>query len=184
MRKLSQSIKIITGLCILMIGVHVFGIVTENAFGKYLGIIPRDVYSLPAILSAPFVHGDWAHLGSNLVALVVFSALILIRGDAYFYRTSLFIIVVTGILVWSFARQGIHIGASGWLFGLWSLAIARALFDKSLLNILLAMLVIFFYGGMVFGLLPNRPHISFEAHIFGAVAGVLCAYLKIGKRRN
>lgn len=51
-----------------------------------------------------------------------------------------------------------------------------AIFDRSLKTIVIALIVIFLYGGMIYGLLPNNPDVSFEAHIFGAVAGVICAY--------
>lgn len=75
-----------------------------------------------------------------------------------------------------FARTASHIGASGWVFGLWSLSIAMAVFDRSLKNIVIALIVVFLYGGMIYGVLPGDPRISFEAHIFGAIAGVLCAF--------
>ena len=86
------------------------------------------------------------------------------------------IIGVGGALVWLFARPGDHIGASGWIFGLWSLVIALAWFDRSPRNITIALAVLFFYGGMVFGVLPTQGYISFESHLFGAIAGVFAAF--------
>ncbi len=86
-------------------------------------------------------------------------------------------------MVWLFARPAIHIGASGWIFGLWSLTIAMAWFDRRFINIVIAVFVIFFYGGMFYGVLPGRPGVSFESHLFGAVAGVICALLMAKTRR-
>ena len=83
-----------------------------------------------------------------------------------------------GLLVWLFARNALHIGASGWIFGLWSLCIATAWYDRKFINILIALLVVFLYGGMLFGVLPNDPRISFESHFFGAIAGVVCAFFQ------
>jgi membrane associated rhomboid family serine protease len=77
--------------------------------------------------------------------------------------------------VWAFGRDANHIGASGWIFGLWSLVIATAWFNRKFIHILIAIAVIIFQGGMVFGLIPGNPKISYEAHIFGAIAGVMCA---------
>ena len=53
---------------------------------------------------------------------------------------------------------------------------AIAWFDRRFGNILLAVLVLFFYGGMIFGVLPSDPAVSFEMHLAGASAGILCAF--------
>jgi membrane associated rhomboid family serine protease len=93
-----------------------------------------------------------------------------------FVYSSVIIITVSGILVWLFGRDANHIGASGWVFGLWSLSISLAWFDRRMMNIVIAILVILFYGGMVFGMLPQDSSVSFESHLFGALAGVLAAW--------
>ncbi|MEA8593014.1 rhomboid family intramembrane serine protease [Pseudomonas aeruginosa] len=56
--------------------------------------------------------------------------------------------------------------------------------------VVVAVIVMFFYGGLVFGLLP-RTAISFEYHVFGALCGVLFAAMsrpevdaRQGARRN
>jgi membrane associated rhomboid family serine protease len=69
-----------------------------------------------------------------------------------------------------------HLGASGWVFGLWGLSLARAWFERSLGSLLIALLVLFYYGGWWIGLLPSQG-ISFEYHLFGALCGVLFAAL-------
>ena len=108
---------------------------------------------------------------------MVFSWVCLLRGWAYYCFSSLFVIAVGGLGVWLFARLALHIGASGWIFGLWGLIVSRALFEKDFKSILLSLLMLFFYGGMLYGVLPSDSHISFEAHLSGLVAGVLCAWL-------
>lgn len=143
-----------------------------------LGIRPRNVHHLPMIFTAPFIHGSWQHLLNNLMGLLVFAPLSLFKGARVFYKNSAFIIIVTGLLVWCFARDGNHIGASGWLFGLWSLAIARAFVEKNISNFIIALVVIICYGGMIYGVLPSQKSISFEAHLSGAIAGILCALIK------
>ena len=62
------------------------------------------------------------------------------------------------------------------LVGLWSLVIALAWFDRSPRNIAIALAVVFFYGGMVFGVLPTQGYISFESHLSGAIAGDYAAF--------
>lgn len=167
--------KTIAGVSAAMIAVHVVNLFTGGALSNY-GIEPREIGGAYTIATAPLIHADVAHLGSNLAAFVVLGSLVLLQGVRYFAKASLLIIVLGGALVWLFARPGDHIGASGWIFGLWSLVIALAWFDRSPRNIAIALAVVFFYGGMVFGVLPTQGYISFESHLFGAIAGVFAAF--------
>ncbi len=164
-----------------MVGVHLLNILLSGRLLHY-GITPHDARSLPYIFTAPFLHGSWGHLLNNLFGMCIFSALCLLRGIRFYVKSSLFIITLTGLLVWFFGRPSIHIGASGWIFGLWSLSIAMAWFQRSFGNIAVAVFVAFFYGGMVYGVLPGDASISFESHLFGALSGVLCAYLMARKK--
>lgn len=173
---LSQRLKIIFGLVLLLSGVHLVNILFDNRLIEY-GIAPRQLSSLPFVCTAPFIHVGWTHLFNNLLALSVFAALSLVSSIKRFVLSSLFIILVGGLMVWLFARPAIHVGASGWIFGLWSLTIANAWFDKRFINILIALLVLLFYGGMAYGLLPQDSKISFESHLFGAFAGLLVAFI-------
>lgn len=178
---LNKNVKLLVGICLIMAGVHAVNMFL-NGFLLNFGILPRNIYSLPYIFSAPFLHGSWMHLLNNLFGMAIFGALCLLRGRRFFISSSLFIIIVSGLLVWFFGRPAVHIGASGWIFGLWSLSIAIAWFQRSFVNIVIAIFVIFFYGGMMYGVLPGDKSISFEAHLFGAIAGVLYAAMA-GKRR-
>lgn len=163
-------------LCAVMIAVTVIDL-PLGGYLKSFGIHPRQIGSAYTIFTAPFVHDDFGHLGSNLVAFIVLGMLCMIHGIRYFAKASLLIITIGGALLWLFGRDGSHIGASGWIFGLWSLAMAQAWFDRSARNFAIAAGVAIFYGGMIFGLLPAQGAVSFEGHIFGALAGVAAAAL-------
>ena len=167
--------KIIAMISAAMTAVHVVDLFL-GGFLKSFGIQPREIGSAYTIATAPWLHANFVHLGSNLAAFVVLGSLALLNGLRYFVKASAIIIGLGGILVWLFARDSIHIGASGWIFGLWSLVIALAWFDRTPRNIAIALAVVFFYGGMVFGVLPTQSYISFESHLFGAVAGVFAAF--------
>lgn len=160
--------------------VHVVNLLTSG-WVMHLGIYPRDPYSLGFIVTTPFIHVSWQHLFNNTLGFVVFGGLCLMRGPRFFVLASLWIVLLGGLLVWIFARPAIHIGASGWVFGLWSLCIALAWFERSLWNIIIASVVLIFYGGMIYGVLPGHPTISFEGHLFGAVSGVVAASV-LGRR--
>jgi len=173
---LDAKIKLLSWLCLALVIIHVVNTSLQGALASF-GIFPGKATTLPYIFTAPFIHGSWGHLINNLFGLSIFSALCLLRSTRFYLRCSVFIIILTGVLVWLFGRQAVHIGASGWIFGLWSLIISMAWFERRFVNIVIALFVVFFYGGMVWGVLPSNAEISFESHLFGAIAGIACAYL-------
>lgn len=172
---LAKKFKFVLALCLLLILVQVVNMALNYQLNRY-GIQPRQLHSLWAIITAPFLHASWLHVLNNILGLCIFSALYLVHSLSRYIKSSLFIILLTGLLVWLFGRNAIHVGASGWVFGLWSLCIATACFERRLRNIIIACLVIIFYSGFIYGVLPGKAGVSFESHLFGAIAGILCAY--------
>ncbi len=161
----------------LMTAVHGLNAFLQLGLERF-GVVPRSLEAWHHIFWAPFIHGGFVHLLNNLVGLTIFSAILSVsRSLQYYAVASLFIIIACGVLLWAFGREGVHVGASGWVFGLWGLLIAQAYFDRSLKNLLISLAIVLFYGGMIFGVLPGQRHISFEAHLFGALAGVVFAAL-------
>lgn len=173
---LKQRFRMLIGLAVILIIIQLFDTLTGGALSN-LGIIPRYSRGLIGIPLSPFLHGDWGHLFSNLPALLVLSALLMAHSIRYYVIASLFIIFVGGTLVWLFGRTAIHIGASGWIFGLWGLLLANAFFLRRVKDFFFAILVFVYYGGIVFGLLPWQEDISTEGHIFGAISGLVFSWL-------
>ncbi|GAB1255807.1 rhomboid family intramembrane serine protease [Aurantivibrio plasticivorans] len=168
----------------LLAVVHVANVLLQYELVQY-GVLPRNVSKIWQILTAPFIHGSNYHLVNNVIGLVIFGAIAVLKSKRYFFIASALIIIVSGLLVWIFGRASLHVGASGWIFGLWSLSIATAFFDKRFWNIAIALIVVFFYGGMIYGVLPGDPRISFEFHLAGALSGFLVAmwlHSKKGRR--
>ncbi len=173
---MKERLILVAILCAAMVAIHIMDFFLGGFF-KSFGIQPRQIGTAYTIFTAPWVHSNLGHLGSNLPAFAVLASLCLLNGTRYFFKASAIIIGIGGALVWVFGRDANHIGASGWLFGLWSMAIAWAWFDRSYRNVVIALLVAFFYGSMIFGVLPTQSYISFESHLFGAIAGVIAASL-------
>lgn len=175
------GLTLVFQILLVMFLVHVANELTGGRL-RVFGIYPRDWTSLSFIFTTPFIHGSWLHLINNAVGFLIFSSLCLVRGKRFYTQASFFIVIVGGILVWLVGRPAVHIGASGWIFGLWSLSITLAWFERSVVNILIAIVVVVLYGGMILGVLPSHQGVSFEAHAFGALAGVMAA--AIYGRRN
>lgn len=148
----------------------------EISFVKW-GIHPRVWEDLSGILFSPFIHGDLMHLYSNTIPLFV-----LCTGLLYYYRISalwvlLFIYLMGGTAVWIFARDSWHIGVSGIIYGLIAFIFFSGLFRKEAPAVALSLIVVFLYGSMIWGVLPIQPGVSWEAHLYGALSGIIASVI-------
>jgi len=141
------------------------------------GILPRSSSGLIGIALSPFIHAGFWHAVSNTVPLLILGGLTLAADKARFWMTTVSIILLSGAFVWLFARSSYHVGASGLVFGYFGALISRAVIERSLKSIVLAMITITLYGGLLWGVLPLRSYISFEGHFFGLVAGILYVWI-------
>lgn len=141
------------------------------------GILPRSTPGLVGIPLSPILHGSLNHVLSNTIPFLVLGGLVGLRGGQKLVGISLFIIVVGGAAVWLFGRSSIHVGASGLVFGYFGYLVANGWYDRRPISILAAIAVIVVYGSLVFGVLPTASFVSWEAHLFGLLAGVLAARL-------
>ena len=141
------------------------------------GILPRTTPGLIGIPLSPFLHGGFNHVLSNTIPFLVLGGLVGLRGGQKLVGISLFIIVAGGAGVWLLGRPAVHVGASGLVFGYFGYLVANGWFDRRPLSILAAIAVIVVYGSLVFGVIPTTGFVSWEAHLFGLLAGVLAARL-------
>lgn len=88
------------------------------------------------------------------------SGLLLYQSIRQFIYASLFIIIMGGLLVWLFGSSAIHIGASGWIFGLWALLLTQGVLRRNKIDIIIAVIVLIYFGGMASGLLPGQQYID------------------------
>ncbi len=156
--------------------VKLFEIDFNLDFAPY-GLLPRHALGLRGILTMPFIHNDFSHLFSNSIPLVILGASLI-----YFYQESalkvfLLIYFLDGIWLWIGGRESYHIGASGIVYGLAAFLFFSGIFRKYIRLMAISMLVVFLYGGMVWGIFPIFIGVSWEAHLFGAIAGLLCAWV-------
>lgn len=144
------------------------------------GLKPRDIDGLIGIITAPFFHASLYHLIINTTGLLIFGGIFTLLEGKNSLAIIVFIIIVQGCLTWLFARTGNHIGASGLIFGLYGYLLMVGLFNRKLIYMTISLLILFAYGSMIFGILPSSSRVSFEAHLFGFVAGGIAAKLKGG----
>jgi membrane associated rhomboid family serine protease len=139
------------------------------------GIVPRDGDGLVGIATAPFLHLGFGHLIANTTALLVLGVLVLLTSP-YFWMVSVAVTLFGGLGVWLTGDpRSVVIGASGLVYGYAAYLVGLGIFRRSLVNILVAVLVVTLYGGFVWGVLPGRAGVSWQGHLFGAVVGVVMA---------
>lgn len=146
-----------------------------------LGVLPREAAGLPGILTSVFIHGDLNHIASNSIPLLVLGLMLF-----YFYKriakpVFFWIWLISGIWLWIGGRNSAehpmyHIGASTLIYGLATFLFFSGVFRKHLRLMVVSALVVFLYGSIMWGIFPVKPEMSFEGHLFGAIAGVLVAF--------
>jgi membrane associated rhomboid family serine protease len=140
------------------------------------GIRPRDENGLVGLVTSPFLHGDFGHLMANTGAFLVLGCLIALTTRRYWAAT-IGIALVGGLGTWLVAAPNtVHIGASGLVYGYAAFLVAWGVLRRKLIDIVVAVVVVVMYGGIVVGLMPGQPGISWEGHLFGAIAGALTAW--------
>ncbi|MGR3468359.1 MAG: rhomboid family intramembrane serine protease [Shimia sp.] len=142
-----------------------------------LGLIPREVSGLDGILAMPLLHGNMAHLAGNTPPLAIMGALLAATATRALVAVNAVIIGGGGLLVWLLGSNAIHIGASGLIFGWFGFLITRGIVDRSPVTLACTLVVGVLFGAMIYGVLPGQPGVSWEAHLFGALAGLAAAIL-------
>ncbi|MBO2456079.1 rhomboid family intramembrane serine protease [Actinomadura violacea] len=178
-RALSAAVLIgsVTVLMWVLEGIDVL----DNGALDQFGIQPHDVDDLPDIFTAPFMHAGFPHLMANTVPFMILGFIAAARGIAKFLAASLIIIVVGGLGVWFFSSAN-TLGSSILIFGFFGYLVGRGVFERRVLDIVIAVLVVAVYGTMLVGVVPNDPTISWQGHLFGLIGGVLGAwFLRRGK---
>jgi membrane associated rhomboid family serine protease len=177
-----QALLVVGAMAVVMWVLEIVDQVGSANLDRY-GIKPHEADGLPGIVTAPFLHAGFGHLEGNTVPFLLLGGAIALSGLRRVVLATLVIALVGGLGVWLFASSGTdHIGASGLVFGYAGYLIARGFFSRSLVHFGVGIAVIGVYGTtLLFGLAP-RDGISWQGHLFGAVGGVVAAWLLDARR--
>lgn len=140
------------------------------------GVTPRKIWGLIGVIFAPILHGGPTHFILN--AFPFFCLSLLMIASLGFYEYALTIVgisLLSGLLIWIFARPGVHIGASAMITGIFSWLVYQAYLHPDPMNLIILMIVLFYFGSMIAGVLPSDQMISWEGHLMGLIAGMAIA---------
>jgi membrane associated rhomboid family serine protease len=139
------------------------------------GVRPRELAGLPGILFAPLMHSGFAHLIANSLPVLILGTAMLYLYPGAALRVLPAVYLGPGVAVWLFARGGVHVGASGLIYGLVSYIFVAGMIRRDRRAIAASLLVSFLYGASVWGVLPIERGVSWETHLAAALIGLALA---------
>ena len=177
------GLQVLAAMVALMWGLEIVDTAIGHDLDRY-GIHPRSSEGIPEIASAPFLHGGFGHLIGNTLPFATMGAVIAFAGLARLLAVTAVVGVVSGLGVWVLgASNSIHLGASGLVFGFAAYLISRGMFSRRLVELAVGAIVVAVWGvTLLLGLLP-KAQVSWQAHVFGVVGGIVAARL-LSRRRD
>ncbi|WP_312722736.1 rhomboid family intramembrane serine protease [Mobilicoccus sp.] len=145
------------------------------------GIRPRELDHLSGIVLAPFLHLGFGHLVANTTTLLVLGSLVAL-STGHLWLATAGIIVLGGLGTWlTGASNSVHIGASGVVYGYAAFLTVYGFAARRLGSALVGLVVMALYWSLLWGVLPFHTGVSWQGHLFGALAGAGLAWW-LGRR--
>ena len=184
-RKNLKSLKFSVIILIIIWSVKLFEIVFDYDFTEY-GVLPRKFNGLIGILFSPLIHSDINHLMSNSLPVIILCILIFNFYSQIAKKIFIYLYFISGLWLWCIGRESFHIGASGLIYAMASFLFFSGILRKNSQLSAVALLVIFIYGGLFWGLFPIHKNVSWEGHLTGFIAGILVSFIfrKEGPKRK
>ena len=184
-RKNLTSLKFSAIVLIIIWSVKIFEIVFDYDFTEY-GVLPRKFNGLIGILFSPLIHSDINHLLSNSLPVIILCLLIFNFYSQIAKKIFIYLYFISGLWLWCIGRESFHIGASGLIYAMASFLFFSGILRKNSQLSAVALLVIFIYGGLFWGLFPIHKNVSWEGHLTGFIAGILVSFIfrKDGPKRK
>jgi membrane associated rhomboid family serine protease len=175
-RRLKRSFAAVASFTAVLWLIKIVEMMVGANFARY-GVYPGQLSGLTGVIWAPLIHTSFSHLLANTAPLLLLGTALL-----YGYPRSAKIVIPavyfgSGLGVWLFARDAFHVGASGLTFGFMFFVFTVGVLRWDKRATALSLVVFFLYGGMIWGIFPSKPDISFESHFFGAMIGIVLAVL-------
>jgi membrane associated rhomboid family serine protease len=178
-----EGLALLAGMVALMWVIEVINTISGDHLDRD-GIYARNVGRFWGILTSPLIHASFQHLTDNTVPFVFLGVIIAFRGAGRLALVTAFIILIGGLGTWliSPSHAGSHhaaldtIGCSGVVFGYASYLLTRGIFDRSLAELLVGVVVGVVWGAVLIASLVPHTGVSWQAHLCGGIAGVIVAW--------
>ena len=172
-----KALFVMVGFLAILWVVQIANVADHYQLTVSYGIKPREIGSLPDILTAPFLHFSWAHIEGNSGPLFIFGFLAAYRGVTKFFGVTAVVILTSGLGAWLFESAGsVGVGASGVVFGYFGYIMVRGFFDRHAIDMLIGAVMALCFAYQFSVLLPHQG-IGWQAHIGGIAGGVLAGWV-------
>lgn len=171
---LSAAITIASFVALLWV-IEIIDVVLGHRLDGF-GVRPWRLDGLDGIIFGPLLHANWSHLAANSGPLLVLGFVGLLWGQGAWWKATGIIWLISGAGTWLTGVPGsLHIGASGIVFGWVTFLVLRGFFTRKFLQIIVGIAVLIGYGSVLWGVFPASAGVSWQAHLFGAIGGVVAA---------
>ena len=173
-----RALFVMAGVLAVLWVVQIANSIDHYGLSRHFGIVGREPSRLPDILSAPLLHWSFSHIEANSAPLFFLGFFAAYRGIRRFVVATVLIVVTSGLGSWLFSStHAVEVGASGVVFGYFGYVVVRGIVDRHFLDAIVGLVVALSYWSILQGVLPNDPHISWQAHLFGLLGGIAAALL-------
>ena len=154
-----------------------------HALDRDGGIVSGELSGLDGVIFSPLLHANFNHLYGNAIPLLITGTFVLAGGTMRFLKITGLVALFAGLGVWLIVPRGtVTIGASGVIFGYLGYLLTRSLIERTWWSFAVAALVGLLYWPVFANVVPGDRQISWQAHLFGLVGGVVAALLFRSRR--
>jgi membrane associated rhomboid family serine protease len=174
------GVRLVIGMLAFMWVAWVVDALDHYHLNQY-GIIPRNVGHLYGIVTSPFLHASFGHIFGNSIPFLILGLVIATSGVSRVITVTLITMIIGGLGVWLTAGANTDtVGASGLVFGFAAYLVARGVFSRNPMELFIGLVVGALFGLSLLSDLIPRSGVSWQGHLFGAIAGVIAAALLSG----
>lgn len=178
----TNGLLLVAAMAALMWIVEVIDAIADHRLDQY-GIVPRQISGLDGILFSPFLHSGFGHLISNTIPFLILGFVIALSGAVRVLQVTVIVGLVAGLGVWLIAPSNtLTVGASGIVMGYATYLISRGVFSRRAFELLVGVVIAVVWGGMVLASLLPKDGVSWQAHLFGGIGGVIAAWMLTADR--
>jgi membrane associated rhomboid family serine protease len=178
-----KAFFVMIGFVTVLWAVQIANWADQYGLNRSYGIEPRAATRLPDIFLAPFLHWSWGHIEANSGPLFVLGLIAAYRGVWRFVGVTVLVAATSGLAIWFFQSQhALTVGASGLVFGYFGYVVARGVFDRSLIDTLLGLVIALSYAYMLTVAIPGTPGVSWVGHVGGLVGGIAAGWIFRNRR--
>jgi membrane associated rhomboid family serine protease len=185
-RQAIEGLGLLVGITAFMWLIEGINSLDGQRLDSWGGIHARNIGDLWSVGTSWFLHANFSpHLVDNTIPFLFMGAFIAVHGARRLALVTVIVILVGGVGTWLVSPSNVYtVGASGVVFGYATYLFARGLFDRNIAELLVGVIVGFVWGAALVSSVVPHGGVSWQAHVCGAIGGVVAAYVLASRSRR